>query len=387
MQFAQTTATNKIIALDNKIRAVQGGTSASKTISILLYLIARAQTDKEPTLTSVVSESLPHLKRGALRDFKNIMQAHHYWRDSSWRATDYIYEFETGSQIEFFGVDSPDKLRGGRRDRLFINEANNVALDAFDQLEVRTKEFVFLDWNPSHEFWFYTEVKPNREDVEHITLTYQDNEALSPEIVSAIEARKNNKAWWKVYGLGELGEIETRIYARWNIIDDIPENARLEVRGMDFGYSNDPTAVVDVYKYNDGYVLDEQLYRKGLHNKQIADILNNLEQNTTTVIADSAEPKSIDEIRSYGVPIFPAQKGADSVNQGIQLVQSKPISVTKRSVNLLKEYRNYLWLEDKDGKVLNKPMPGADHTLDALRYAIQHLNPQEHDIPSDLAIY
>ena len=366
---------------------MQGGTSASKTISILLYLIAKAQTDKEPTLTSVVSESLPHLKRGALRDFKNIMVAHRYWKEQNWRATDYLYEFETGSKIEFFGVDSPDKLRGGRRDRLFINEANNVALDAFDQLEVRTKEFVFLDWNPSHEFWFYTEVKPNREDVEHITLTYQDNEALSKEIVSAIEARKGNKAWWKVYGMGELGEVETRIYTRWNVVDTVPEDARLEVRGMDFGYSNDPTAIVDVYKFNDGYILDEQLYRKGMSNKQLADILNNLEQSTTTVIADSAEPKSIDEIRQYGVPIFPAQKGADSVNQGIQLVQGKPISVTKRSTNILKEYRNYLWLEDKDGKIVNKPMPGADHSLDALRYAIQYLNPVEDNILSELAIY
>ena len=388
MQYAQTTATNKIIALNKKIRAVCGGTSASKTISILLYLIAKAQTDKDPTLTSVVSESLPHLKRGALRDFKNIMKAHNYWKEDRWRATDYVYEFETGSQIEFFGVDSPDKLRGGRRDRLFINEANNVALDAFDQLEVRTKEFVFLDWNPSHEFWFYTDVQPNRNDVQFITLTYKDNEALSEEIVSAIEARKHNKTWWQVYGLGLLGEIETRIYTRWNIIDDIPHEARLEVRGLDFGYSNDPTAIVDIYRYNGGYILDEQLYRKGLSNKQIADILNNLPQSQTTVIADSAEPKSIDEIKSYNIPMFPCQKGADSIKQGIQLVQGLQISVTKRSTNLLKEYRNYLWQEDKDGKVINKPMPGNDHLLDAVRYGFNYLHPHEEETPLEpLAIY
>lgn len=385
--FHETTATRKIIALDKKIRAVCGGTSASKTISILLYLIARAQTDKEPTLTSVVSESLPHLKRGALRDFKNIMKTHGYWKEDAWRATDYVYEFETGSTIEFFGVDSPDKLRGGRRDRLFINEANNVSIDAFDQLEVRTKEFAFLDWNPSHEFWFYTEVQPNRQDVQFITLTYKDNEALSQEIINAIEARKDNKSWWRVYGLGLLGEIETRIYSRWNIIDDVPEDARLEVRGLDFGYSNDPSALVDVYKYNEGYILDQQLYRKGMSNKQIADIILNLHLPHTTVVADSAEPKSIDELSSYGVTAIPALKGPGSVTQGIQLIQSRPISVTKRSVDLLKEYRNYLWLEDKDGKILNKPTPGADHQMDAIRYAVQFLNPTDGETEDDLAIY
>lgn len=385
--YSQTIATNRIISLQKKIRAVCGGTSASKTISILLYLIAKAQSDKEPTLTSVVAESLPHLKRGALRDFKNIMKAHHYWNENCWRATDYVYEFETGSQIEFFGVDSPDKLRGGRRDRLFINEANNVALDAFDQLEVRTKEFCFLDWNPSHEFWFYTEVQPNRNDVDFITLTYKDNDALSQEIIQSIEARKNNKTWWRVYGLGLLGEIETRIYTRWNIIDEVPENARLEVRGLDFGYSNDPTAIVDIYKYNDGYVLDEQVYQKGMSNKQIADILQNLPQNKTTVVADSAEPKSIDEISSYGITMLPAAKGSGSINQGVQLVQSMPISVTKRSTNILKEYRNYLWMEDKNGKIINKPMGGLDHAMDAIRYGISFLRPHDTETYEELAIY
>jgi len=373
--------------MSKKIRAIQGGTSASKTVSILLYLIARCQSDKESTLTSVVAESLPHLKRGALRDFKTIMQTHNYWNEDNWSATDFIYTFETGSQMEFFGVDSPDKLRGGRRDRLFINEANNVPLAAFDQLEVRTKEFVFLDWNPSHEFWFYTDVLNHRTDLQHITLTYLDNEALSKEIISSIEARKSNKMWWKVYGEGKLGEIESRIFTRWNIIDSIPEEARLEVRGMDFGYSNDPSTIIDVYKYNGGFVLDEQLYRKGLHNKQLADILNNLEQCTTTVVADSAEPKSIDEIRSYGVPIFPAKKGQDSINQGIQLMQGLTISVTKRSKNLLKEYRGYLWMEDKDGKIINKPT-GADHQLDAARYAFSLLFPHEEATEeSSLSIY
>ena len=177
--FSATTAYSKINNLTKRIRIIQGGTSASKTISILIYLIAYAQTDKVKTLTSIVSESVPHLKRGAIRDFKNIMQSHHYWKDSNWSASDSTYTFETGSQIEFFSTDSGDKLRGARRDRLFINEANNVTFDAFEQLEVRTKEFIILDYNPTNEFWALTDVYGKRDDTELIILTYKDNEALS----------------------------------------------------------------------------------------------------------------------------------------------------------------------------------------------------------------
>ena len=373
MAFTATTATKKILQLKKKIRAVAGGTSASKTISILLYLIHRAQSDEKKTITSVVSESTPHLKRGAIRDFKNIMQAHNYWKDSNWNTSDSTYTFETGSIIEFFGADSGDKLRGARRDRCFINEANNVSLDAFDQLEVRTKEFIFLDWNPTTEFWFYTDVLHKREDVDFITLTYKDNEALSEEIVDSIESRKNRKGWWQVYGLGQLGEVEGKIYKEWHIIDSIPHEARLERLGLDFGYSNDPTAIIAIYYYNGGYILDEITYQKGLSNKQIADIIKNQERSTL-VVADSAEPKSIDEIKKYGINIQPAEKGRDSVVHGIQLVQDQRISVTKRSTNVIREYRNYLWETDKEGKVLNTPEHTYSHSMDAIRYGLVSLH-------------
>lgn len=373
-QFQETTALRKIVALENKIRGIQGGTSASKTISILLYLIAMAQTDTEKTLTSVVSESIPHLKRGALRDFKNIMQSHHYWQDDRWNATDSIYTFETGSQIEFFSTDNGDKLRGGRRDRCFMNEANNCTLDAFDQLEVRTKEFIILDWNPTNEFWFYTDIKPNREDVDHIILTYKDNEALSQEIIDSIEARKNRTAWWKVYGEGQLGEVEGKIYKDWLEIEEIPHGARRIGRGLDFGYSNDPSACANIYEWNGGYILDEYFYRKGMSNKEIADLLK---VDDIFTVADSAEPKSIDEIKMYGVTIVPSEKGQGSVNQGIALVQDQRIWVTKRSLNIWREYRNYLWERDKEGKVLNKPEHGFNHILDSIRYFLQrHLKNQ-----------
>lgn len=369
MPFIRTTATKKIMAMKKRLRIVQGGSSASKTISILLYLIALAQSDKKKTLTSVCSESIPHLKRGAIRDFKNIMMEHNYWSDSNWNTTDSMYTFETGSQIEFFSTDNGDKLRGARRDRLFINECNNVTFEAFEQLEIRTSEFIYLDYNPSNEFWVQTELKGNRTDYDFIIITYKDNEALGESIIQALEQRKNRKGWWQVYGLGQLGEIEGKIYRDWSIIDSIPHEAVLERYGIDFGYTNDPTSIVAVYRYNGGYILDEISFQKGLSNKQIADIITNQECNSLC-IADSAEPKSIDELTSYGISVLGAEKGRDSIRNGIQVVQSQRISVTKRSTNIIKEYRNYLWTVDKNGKVIEVPESGYDHAMDAIRYAI-----------------
>lgn len=372
MIYAKTTATRKIANLTKRIRVIQGGTAASKTISILIYLIVLAQNDKEPTLASVVSESFPHLKRGAARDFLNIMQGHGYYVDERWNRTDSTYTFETGSKIEFFSADQPGKVRGPRRERLFINEANNVPFETFEQLEVRTREFIFLDYNPTNEFWVYEDVIDKRDDVDHIILTYKDCEALDPEIVKSIESRKNRPGWWKVYGLGLLGEVEGKIYKNWKIIDEVPEDARFEGFGLNFGYSNHKTGLVDVYYLNGGYILDERLFALRLKNKDIADAILNKESDKL-VVADSAEPKSIDEIKDEGVSIVGCEKGKDSVNNGIQLVQDQQISVTKRSINIIKEYRNYLWQIDKDGKILNVPEQGFHFIMDAIRYKITSL--------------
>lgn len=371
MEFKIVTATKKIAKMKKRIRAVQGGTSASKTISILIGIIEYAQKDKTPTLTSVVSESMPHLRKGCIRDFKNILKAHGYWKDGSWAGTNMIYTFENGSQIEFFGADQADKLRGGRRDRLFINECNNVSFSAFEELEVRTKEFIYLDWNPVSEFWFDTEIKDKRTDYEFLVVNYLDNEAIDEQTKLSIEQRKNRKGWWQVYGLGQLGEIEGKIYRDWAIIDSIPHEARLERYGLDFGYTNDPTAIIAVYYYNGGYIFDEIEYANGLTNKQIAEIL--LNKPRCLVVADSAEPKSIDDIKSYKISILPTVKGSDSVRYGINTVQDQRISITKNSVNLIKEYRNYLWKVDRDGKILQEPEGGLDHGLDAARYAMTSL--------------
>lgn len=370
MKYIPTTSTYKLAKLRKRIKGIAGGTSAGKTISIIQILIEKAQLDKHPTLTSITSESMPHLKRGCIRDFLDIMQDTNLFEDSRWNKTDYTYTFSSGSKIEFFSLDMPHKVRGPRRDRLFINEANNIPKETFEQLEVRTKEEVWLDWNPTNEFYFYTDLN-GRNDVDFMILTYKDNEGLPESIVQSIESRKNNKNWWRVYGEGQLGEVEGKIFTNWQIIDEIPHEARLERYGLDFGYSNDPTAIVAIYSYNGGYILDEITYQKGLSNKQIADILNN--QPKALVMADSAEPKSIDELKLYGINVLPCQKGAGSINQGIQYVQDQKISMTKRSINLIKEYRNYMWITDKDGKIINTPESGWDHIMDAIRYGFDSL--------------
>lgn len=374
MKYVKTTAVQKLLRLNKRVKGIAGGTSASKTISIEQILIHKAQTDKIPTLTSITSESMPHLKRGAIRDFLSIMQEHGYFKDDSWNKTDFIYTFETGSKIEFFSLDMPHKVRGPRRDRLFINEANNIPKETYDQLEVRTKDEIWLDWNPTNEYWFYTDLK-DQPDVDFLILTYKDNEGLSQSIVNSIESRKGNKNWWAVYGLGQLGEVEGKIYKDWAIVDEIPHEARLERYGLDFGYAVDPAALVAIYYYNGGYILDEVLYQKGMSNKRLADTILNLP--LALVIADSAEPKSIDELKEYGISILPAKKGQGSVNQGIQYVQDKKMSMTKRSLNLIKEYRNYLWKTDRDGNILTVPEDSFNHSMDAIRYGMDSLKATE----------
>lgn len=370
-----TTATKKIRALLRRLRIVQGGTSSSKTYSILVILIDLAQRDKVSTLTSTVSESLPHLKRGAIKDFLEIMEGLNIFKDARWNKTNFTYTFESGSKMEFFSADQPEKVRGPRRDRLFINEANNIPFETFEQLEVRTSEFIFLDYNPVAEFWVSEEIFDIRDDYDYVVVTYKDNEALPEAIVKSIETRKDRANWWKVYGLGEFGELEGKIYNKWRIIDSIPHEARLERRGLDFGYSVDESGLADIYYVDGGYILDEQIYQTRMSNKQIADHILGLDNPTALVIADSAEPKSIDEIYSYGVNIRGAEKGRDSVRQGIQFVQELPISITKRSINLIKEYRNYTWAVDRLGKTRspNIPEDSFNHLMDAVRYALTSL--------------
>lgn len=307
-------------------------------------------------------------------DFENIMKDRGYWDDRRWVKTPKpTYTFETGSKIEFLSVDTYGKAHGPRRDVLFLNECNNIPYLIVDQLITRTRKVVWMDWNPINEFWFYTDMQPNRKDIDFLTLTYLDNEAIDEGTLNEILAHKDNKNWWQVYALGQLGEIESRIYKNWKIIDEVPHEAKLERTGVDFGYYADPTVIVDVYAYDGGYIWDEVLYQRGtVENKKIADVLLSKPEQALAK-GDRSESRSIDEIRSYGVMIMPSFGGKGSVNSGISFIQAQKISVTKHSVNIIKEYRNYIWLTDKDGRIINEDDHMYSHSMDAGRYAMEDM--------------
>lgn len=370
--FHFTTAIKKLRKLTKRIKVIPGGTSAGKTYGIIPILIDKAI--KEANLEiSIVSESIPHLRRGALKDFEKIMKSTERWVDERFNRTLLKYTFSNGSYIEFFSADQSDKLRGARRNVLYINECNNVTFESYQQMSIRTSNEIWLDFNPSNEFWAHEELKFD-EDAEWLTLTYKDNEALSESIVKEIEkAREKAKTssywenWWKVYGLGQLGTLEGVIFSNWKIIDKIPEDAKYKRSGMDFGFTNDPTTLIDKYVYDNTPIYDEAIYQKGLINSEIAKLAK--ADIKRSIIADSAEPKSIKELRLLGLDIKGAEKGRDSINFGIQTIQQYDVFyVTKRSVNLINELRKYSWDKDREGKTLNVSIDMYNDAIDSIRY-------------------
>jgi len=372
--FVRTTAINKILALKKFIKGIQGGTSAGKTFGIIPIMIDIATKEKGCDM-SIVAESIPHLKRGAIKDFKKIMQSTGRWFDERWNATDFKYTFANGSMIEFFSADSDSKLRGARRDYLYMNECNNTSFHSYMELVSRTKKGVWLDWNPVNEFWFHSELMHDS-DVDFLIINYLDNEAC-PEsalnfILKAKEKAKTSsywENWYRVYGLGEIGSLEGVIFNNWSQIDSIPKDAVYIGTGLDFGFTNDPTAAIDIYKYNGQVILDEVIYNTGLLNR---DIYNRLKDKPRKVVADSSEPKSIAELRTYGLSVLGAVKGKDSIQHGIAIMQGLDMLVTASSVNLIKELRNYMWEKDKAGKSLNEPIGTMNHAMDACRYGLSH---------------
>jgi phage terminase large subunit len=367
--FKRTTATNKVLALKRRIKIIQGGTSASKTYSILAVLINKAVTI--PSLEiSVVAETIPHLRRGALKDFIKILKWTNRFNENQFNKSLLTYEFKNGSVIEFFSADDSSKLRGARRDILYINECNNVTFDSYNELAIRTRKEVYLDFNPANEFWVHTELK-NEPDSDFLILTYKDNEALDQSIIDQIEKNKEKAKtstywanWWKVYGEGQLGMLEGVVFSNWKQIDTIPKEAKLLGIGLDFGYTNDPTAIIEIYNYNGQRIVNELAYQTGLLNSEIAKLL----PKHVPVYADSSEPKSIDEIKRFGITIKGVTKGKDSINYGIDVIQRQEYLVTANSQNLIKELRSYVWDTDKQGKRLNKPIDFNNHAIDAFRY-------------------
>ena len=374
MQVSRTKALNKLLELDKRIKVVKGGTSAGKTICILLILIDYAIRNEGREI-SVVSESVPHLKRGAFKDFCQLLKGIGRYKDTQLNKSALKYTFTNGSYIEFFSTDNPDKLRGARRTDLYINECNNVPFDSYNQLAVRTSGNVWLDYNPSSLFWVDKEII-GQEDADYVTLTYKDNEVLDQAIVNEIEkAKEKGKTstywanWWRVYGLGETGSLEGVCIPDWKEIDNIPQEARLLAYGMDFGYSVDPTTLIGLYKWNNAYIYDEVLYKKGMLNRDISRFLSqaDIKENIT---ADSAEPKSIAELQGYGHNIHGVTKGRDSVVYGINLMNQNEIYITSRSKNLKRELGGYVWAKDKEGNQLQKPTGLHPDCIDAARYVL-----------------
>ena len=363
----ETTAQRKILKLKKRVRIVRGGTSASKTFSIIPFLITHAYNEPNSEI-SVVAETIPHLKRGALRDFLKIMDLVGLYNDASFNKSSLIYTFQNGSYIEFFSADSESKLRGARRDVLFVNECNNITWEAYYQLAIRTRKFIYLDYNPVSEFWVDKELI-NDVDSDMVILTYLDNEALDKSIVREIEKAKEKaktskywENWYKVYGLGQIGTLQGTVFENWSIAPSIPKDAELIAYSLDWGYSNDPTALVACYKSGQQYYFDELIYQTKLTNSDIIDKLIKLGVSEySDIIADSAEPKSIEDLRRRGFSVSPAKKGPDSIRASISLLQEIHFKVTENSTNLIKELRNYCWDVDRDGNKMQNPVDDNNH--------------------------
>jgi phage terminase large subunit len=374
MDFKYTTAISRIRRMTARKKVIQGGTSAGKTLAILAVLIDIAAKNK--TEISVVSESIPHLRRGAIKDFAKVMQWTGRWVADRWNKTLLTYHFANGSIIEFFSADSEARLRGARRQVVYINEANNIDFESYYQLAIRTSEAIYIDFNPTHEFWAHTEVLPEQ-DAELVILTYNDNEALPDTIKRDIELNRTKAEtsaywanWWKVYGLGQVGTLQGAIYEDFEVVEGIDvSRAKFVALGLDWGFSNDPTALVAIYRQGDCLLIQELLYSTGLTNQDIADKLRTLGiTRAWEIVADSAEPKSIEEIYRLGFNIKPAEKGPDSVRNGIDILKRYKLQVTKDSTNLIKELRSYTWATDKEGKNTGVPIDSFNHACDAMRY-------------------
>lgn len=357
-----------------RVVANKGGTRSSKTYSVVQLLLTISLMSSK--FISLVSESFPHLRRGVMKDFAEILDKENLVEGVNYEfnKSEYKYTFKNGSVVEFFSVDNWGKVKGSRRDILFINECNRISYETYRQLAVRTTETIFLDWNPDNEFW-YEEHIAGRDTTKEIHSTYLDNPYLDKAQIAEIESNRYNEQWWRVYGLGLTGHIEGTIYRPFIQIDELPEvRSRMRhVYGLDFGYSNDPTALVDVYIDENAkkIYVDEIIYETGLLNSNIAQRMAEASiSKATEIFADAAEPKSVDEIgrKVYRYNVKPAYK-KDLLSQ-IQFLQQFEIYVTSRSLNVIKESRQYKWKEDRDGNAVNEPIDAFNHAMDALRYAV-----------------
>ena len=355
---------------DSKLNVVvnKGGTRSGKTWSLLQLLYTIAE-EIDGTMISVVGETIPFLKRGALRDFRTMLGG--VWCADWWNATDKVYSLPNGSAIEFFSADNESKVHGSARDLLFVNECYFIDWEIYRQLSVRTRGKVLLDYNPRSRFWV-DERLIGREDVALIHSTYNDNPFLSERQRAEIESYQNDANWWRVYGLGETGSVEGLVYTNWQIVQELPQVFKREFYCVDFGFTNDPTAVLRVRLSGGELWVDELCYQRGMLNADIVQVLKDAGvPRNAEIVCDSAEQKSIAEINNIGgYRAVACTKGKGSIVAGITSVQAYKLNVTQNSLGLIDELRNYSWKRDTNGAYINEPVDRYNHALDALRYGV-----------------
>ena len=358
---------------NKRICVLQGGTRSGKTYSILLALIEFAYKNKGKNLyITIARKTFPALRGTAMRDFFEILKKENLYDERNHNKSSALY-YLYGNVIEFISVDQPQRVRGRKRDVLFMNECNEFGFEEYTQLALRTTYKIIIDFNPSDEYhWLYSQIiDANRDDVDFHISTYKDNPFLAKDTIKEIERLKEvDENLWRVFGEGMRGVATETIFPSFNIIDTIPANASDVALGLDFGFSADPTSIIKVYKHDLDLYIDELLYEKGLTNQDIAHRIKQLGiDRSIEIFADSAEPKSIEEIfRMGGINIKPTKKGADSIRIGIDVLKRHKINITKRSVNAIKEFRNYKWIKNKNNEITNKPIDAYNHAIDCVRY-------------------
>ena len=360
---------------DKKIVIEQGGTRSGKTYNILLWLIFHYAENNTGKTVSIFRVTYPALRATVMRDFFDILNKYDLYVEADHNKSNSEYKLN-GNLFEFISVDQPSRLKGRKRDLAFLNEANEFSYEQYNQILFRTASdtspTIILDYNPSDEYsWIYTKVK-TREDADFYITTYKNNPFLEPELIAEIERlRETDEDYWRIYGLGQVGRNRATIF-NFTEVTEIPQDAKLIAAGLDFGYVNDPSCCVITYKSGDNLYIKELFYEYAMTNEDIHNKLLDIGFDPRDeIFADSAEPKSIDFIRRMGRwNIKPTLKGKDSILAGIDILKRHKLHITSDSTNTLKEFRNYKWVEDKNGVLLNKPVPQNDHTADAVRYSI-----------------
>lgn len=353
---------------DKKIIVEQGGTRSGKTYNILLWLMFNYCANNENKVVTICRKAFPSLRATVMRDFMSILEQYNIYNEVNHNKSNSEYNL-FGNLVEFISLDQPQKIRGRKRDLLFVNEGNELYYEDMLQLLFRTKERIILDFNPSDEYhWIYDKLIP-REDCVFFKTTYLDNPFIGDSIKKEIELLKEtDEQYWQIYGLGERAASRSTIF-RYKEVNTIPEDSDLVAYGMDFGYTNDPSTLVSVYIKDHKLYVKEHLYRTAMTTTDIHNFLLSEDLGKKPIYADSAEPRLIAELRRMGHNIFPSLKGRDSVNAGIDLLKRYKIHILASSENAIMEFRNYKWKEDKSGMLVNVPEDKHNHIIDPCRYA------------------